>query len=56
MWEVGYLLTRWLPASWRCVEESRADWRCVVVATGVLWALRQLSLPTHLQPLGLRAE
>lgn len=51
-----YLLIRLLAASRRSSTESRVDRSVEVVATQVLWALRQLSLPTHLQPPAVRAE
>ena len=51
-----YLLIRLLAASRRSSTESRVDCSVQVVATQVLWALMQLSLPTHLQPSAVRAE
>lgn len=51
-----YLLKRLLEASRQSSTECREDFNAEVVATQVLWALIQLSLPTQLQPPAVRAE
>lgn len=51
-----YLLIRPVADSTLSSTERRADCSAEVVATQVLCALRQLSLPTHLQPPAVSEE